>query len=78
MVNASLNAREVNRIDHDKRRTNTYPEPIANTWYQLCDSSEVTIEKVIEVRALGQTFAVWRTADGTPVCQGKHTAQRKL
>lgn len=57
------------RGEHDKRRTMTYPDPIANSWYHLCDSSELPHGKVLEVRALGQTFVLWRTEEGQPVCQ---------
>jgi nitrite reductase/ring-hydroxylating ferredoxin subunit len=54
------------RTLHDKRRGMTYPEPISNTWYHLCDSSDLKPgEDVIEIRALGQTFAVWRTKEGS-------------
>jgi nitrite reductase/ring-hydroxylating ferredoxin subunit len=57
------------RSEHDRRRGMTYPDIIANSWYHLCDSSELVPGKVIEVRALGQVFAVWRTDEGKPVCQ---------
>lgn len=57
------------RKDHDHRRHLTYPQPISNTWYHICDSEEVKINAVLEVRALGQVFVVWRKSDGTVVCQ---------
>lgn len=58
------------REEHDKRRYATYPHnPVANTWYHVCDSDELKDGKVIEVRALGHVFAMWRAADGSPVCQ---------
>eukprot|EP01033_Poteriospumella_lacustris_P011412 gene11412-8121_t len=60
---------EAARVEHDKRRRMTYPDPVFNTWYHLCDTEELQGERVIEVRALGQVFAVWRTKDGKPVCQ---------
>lgn len=60
---------EAARVEHDKRRRMTYPDPIFNTWYHLCDSEELQGDRVIEVRALGQVFAVWRTKEGKPVCQ---------
>lgn len=60
---------EAARVEHDKRRRMTYPDPIFNTWYHLCDSEELVGDKVIEVRALGQVFALWRTKDGKVVCQ---------
>mmetsp|Transcript_26227 Transcript_26227/g.38867 ORF Transcript_26227/g.38867 Transcript_26227/m.38867 type:complete len:440 (+) Transcript_26227:92-1411(+) len=57
------------RKDHDRRRYETYPHnAVANTWYQICDSDELKDGRVIEVRALGQTLAVWRSSDGQPVC----------
>jgi hypothetical protein len=53
------------RTLHDKRRGMTYPEPTSNTWYHLCDSSDLKPgEAVIEKRALGQSFALWRTKEG--------------
>jgi cholesterol 7-dehydrogenase len=57
------------RVEHDKRRRMTYPDPIFNTWYHLCDSEELQGDRVVEVRALGQVFALWRTSEGKPVCQ---------
>jgi nitrite reductase/ring-hydroxylating ferredoxin subunit len=57
------------RTIHDVRRTLTYPDLLVNTWYHLCDSSEVTPGKVLEVRALNQVFAVWRTDEGKVVVQ---------
>ena len=56
------------RIDHDRRRMLTYPyTPIANTWYHLCDTSQLKNGKVIEVRALGLTLAIWMDKDNKPV-----------
>lgn len=56
------------RIDHDRRRLLTYPyTPNANTWYHICDSNELNDGRVIEVRALGLTLAVWRDSNGKPV-----------
>jgi nitrite reductase/ring-hydroxylating ferredoxin subunit len=57
------------RVDHDRRRMLTYPHnSVANTWYHICDSDELKDGRVIEVRALGLTLAVWRDAEGKPVC----------
>lgn len=58
------------RTLHDLRRSATYPPPISNTWYHLCNSEELPKGKVIEVRALNRVFALWRTDDGFPVAQG--------
>eukprot|EP01038_Epipyxis_sp_PR26KG_P014942 gene14942-20100_t len=57
------------RVDHDRRRGMTYPEVITNTWYHLCDSNEVIAGKVIEIRAIGHVFVLWRNSDGNVVCQ---------
>lgn len=57
------------RVDHDKKRGMTYPTTMPNTWYHFVDSSELTVGKVMEVRALNRTFVLWRATDGTPVCQ---------
>lgn len=39
-----------------------------NFWYVACESSEVTAEKPIKVRMLGQHFALWRDTDGHVNC----------
>lgn len=57
------------RVQHDAKRSLTYPDIITNTWYHFCDSSEIVGDKVLEVRALGQTFIVWRAKDGKIVVQ---------
>lgn len=57
------------RTEHDKRRNYSYPDPVPNTWYCLCDSNDLPAGTVKEVRALGQTMVLWRTNDGKPVCQ---------
>jgi len=57
------------RVDHDRRRGLTYPEPVTNTWYHVCDSDQLSNGRVLEVRALGLVFAVWRDDAGKPVCQ---------
>jgi len=54
---------------HDERRFNTYPCPVFNTWYHFCDSDELKDGKVIEFRALGRVFVLWRNDEGQPVCQ---------
>ena len=55
---------------HDRKRFATYPNPVSNTWYHLVDSAELVGDRVVEVRALGKTLALWRGADGKPVCHG--------
>ena len=45
------------RHAHDRRRHASYPPPVSNTWYMLCDSDQLAGGKVLEVRALGRTFA---------------------
>jgi nitrite reductase/ring-hydroxylating ferredoxin subunit len=57
------------RVKHDETRSKSYPLPVANTWYRLCNSEDLLPGKVLEIRACGQVFAVWRTDDGTPVVQ---------
>ena len=57
------------RSEHDKRRFQTYPTLIPNTWYHLVDSDELTPGRVMEVRALNRVFVVWRAFDGSVVCQ---------
>ena len=64
----SVLAQDLPHSDHDKRRWQTYPEPVANAWYAIADETELNDQKVVEVRALGQTFAVWMSTKG-PVCQ---------
>lgn len=66
--------REERRAAHDRKRHASYPNPVSNTWYMLCDSDELAVGraggrgKVLEVRALGHTFALWRDpASGKPV-----------
>lgn len=36
---------------------------------ECCVMSCVSAGQVVEVRALDKVFAVWKKADGTPVCQ---------
>jgi Ca2+/Na+ antiporter len=57
------------RQEHDRRRFMTYPPMIPNTWYHLCDVDELTPGRVMEVRALNKVFVLWRSFDGTVVCQ---------
>eukprot|EP00600_Ochromonadales_sp_CCMP1393_P000017 CAMPEP_0174978182 /NCGR_PEP_ID=MMETSP0004_2-20121128/14045_1 /TAXON_ID=420556 /ORGANISM="Ochromonas sp., Strain CCMP1393" /LENGTH=446 /DNA_ID=CAMNT_0016229493 /DNA_START=32 /DNA_END=1372 /DNA_ORIENTATION=- len=54
---------------HDERRYNTYPSPVLNTWYHFCDSGDLKDGKVLEFRALGKVFVLWRNDEGQPVCQ---------
>ena len=42
------------RSEHDRRRTATYPCVTPNTWFHLCDGSELDNNNVVEVRALGK------------------------
>lgn len=60
---------DIPRAEHDRKRQATYPDLIFNAWYHICDSKDLKIGEVKEIRALGRTFVVWRTSDGTPVCQ---------
>ena len=56
-------------VVHNLKRANTYPSPVANTWYHFCDSSDLANGKVLEYRALGRTFVMWRDqVTGKPVC----------
>ena len=48
------------RGEHDARRSLTYPAGVPNGWYQLCYVSDVPSSSPLEVRALGQVYAVWR------------------
>lgn len=57
------------RVIHDRRRGLTYPEPVSNTWYHFCDSDDLKDGRVLEVRAIGKVFVVWRDDEGNPVCQ---------
>lgn len=54
---------------HDQRRAKTYPSPIFNTWYHFVDSDALKNGAVMEFRALGRVFALWRDSNGKPVCQ---------
>ena len=60
---------EIPNIEYHKRRQLTYPDLILNTWYHLCDSEELKIGEVKEVRALGRVFVLWRNSEGKVVCQ---------
>jgi len=57
------------RVKHDQNRMKTYPDPILNTWYRLCNSEDLKPGQVLEIQALGQTFVVWRTEEGKAVIQ---------
>jgi nitrite reductase/ring-hydroxylating ferredoxin subunit len=54
---------------HNKRRFKTYPSPVMNTWYHFCDSSQLKNGQVMEYRALGRVYVLWRDHNGKPVCQ---------
>lgn len=54
---------------HNLRRANTYPNPYTNTWYHFCDSSDLKKGGVLEFRALGRVYVLWRDNNGNPVCQ---------
>ena len=54
---------------HQRKRAETYPSPVPNTWYHLCDSEELKSGKILEIKALGQVFALWRDDNGKVVCQ---------
>jgi nitrite reductase/ring-hydroxylating ferredoxin subunit len=73
-LNRSVDVKSLpSRADHDRRRLLTYPHsPVANSWYHICDSDELKDGRVIEVRALGLTLAVWRDAEGKPVCHSAY------
>eukprot|EP00428_Durinskia_dybowskii_P063892 CAMPEP_0170379668 /NCGR_PEP_ID=MMETSP0117_2-20130122/13461_1 /TAXON_ID=400756 /ORGANISM="Durinskia baltica, Strain CSIRO CS-38" /LENGTH=435 /DNA_ID=CAMNT_0010635113 /DNA_START=57 /DNA_END=1364 /DNA_ORIENTATION=- len=58
-----------NKDLHHERRFKTYPSPVANTWYHFCDSSQLKNGDVMEYRALGRVFVLWRDNSGKPVCQ---------
>jgi nitrite reductase/ring-hydroxylating ferredoxin subunit len=70
LVNRPVDMKSLpSRDDHDRRRGLTYPcNPISNTWYHICDSDELKDGRVLEIRAVGQTMAVWRTSEGKPIC----------
>jgi nitrite reductase/ring-hydroxylating ferredoxin subunit len=58
-----------NRDLHNERRFKTYPSPVMNTWYHFCDSSQLKNGQVMEYRALGRVYVLWRDNNGKPVCQ---------
>eukprot|EP01036_Dinobryon_divergens_P023117 gene23117-31434_t len=78
ILDRSVDSMECARDDfnaHHQRRSRTYPGHISNTWYHICDSSELPtlssgegLSRVKQVRMLGQVFALWRTSDGKPIC----------
>ena len=57
------------RQEHDKRRNMSSLPLVPNTWYHLCDASDLPVGKVMEVRACNKVWVLWRGADGEPVCQ---------
>lgn len=72
LKDAPVKADEIPRDCHDKMRTLGYPSSMFNTWYHICDGDELIDNKVIEVRVLNLTLAVWRGKDGKPVCQSAY------
>lgn len=48
---------------------------LKDLWYPICPSDFVT-DKPISLRRLGQKFAVWRDADGTPYALEDHCPHR--
>ncbi len=52
------------RVD-ERERLRTYPPPYPNTWYPLCESSEVAAGQVRFIQALGKKFVVFRTEQNT-------------
>ena len=69
-IDGENNIASPSRKEHDRRRHMTYPQVfVPNSWYHLCDSSELKKGRVMEIRALGQTLVLWRASDGTAVCQ---------
>jgi nitrite reductase/ring-hydroxylating ferredoxin subunit len=69
LKDAPSKAGEIPRECHDRMRELCYPTSTFNTWYHVCDADELDEGKVLEVRVLNLTLAVWKTKDGTPVCQ---------
>jgi nitrite reductase/ring-hydroxylating ferredoxin subunit len=69
LSNRSVDDTVLPRKEFDDRRGASYPSPITNTWYCLAYSNEVKVGEVQHIRAIGQSFAVWRTSDGKPVVQ---------
>ena len=67
--NKGLTVENLPRQEHDHRRYETYPALVPNTWYCIADESEVKEGEVVEVRALYQTLALWKTSSGSYVCQ---------
>lgn len=57
-----------NRDLHNERRFKTYPSPVMNSWYHFCDSDQLKKGQVMEYRALGRVYVLWRDDFGKPVC----------
>jgi nitrite reductase/ring-hydroxylating ferredoxin subunit len=52
--------RSIRNIEVDRRRLKSFPSPFPHGWYKLTNSSSLFPGHMIEVRALGQLFAVFR------------------
>lgn len=68
---AATTHEQLPRSEFDARRGLSYHPKVPNTWYALAFSAEVVAgaEAPLHVRALGQSFAVWRTSAGVLVVQ---------
>jgi len=53
-------------VQKHRRRASTYPDRHPFGWYHLLDSDDLRPGKVVPVEALGQEFAVFRSASGSP------------
>lgn len=60
---------EPSRYEYNKKRMETFPAPVANTWYGFCFSDELPRDTIKEVLFLGHTFILWRDENNLPVCQ---------
>jgi nitrite reductase/ring-hydroxylating ferredoxin subunit len=55
--------------EHDKKRSDTYPPNIPNTWYHIYSSKDLVVGQVVQLKLLGQVFVLWRGEDGEAACQ---------
>ena len=64
-------SRGLPRTEFDARRGLSFPPIVANTWYALGYSEDIVAgaEDPVHIRAIGQSFAVWRTKAGKLVVQ---------